>query len=135
MATHLHAWRRRQRTEMVVTLNNTRSQLTDNTKYINRDKISQCTRDQYEEIIEALEISCIFKWPDCQKKSVESFIFIYHQTVNTSIKYIMRGKGMQKYKDECHENFLLYHSTIDSAFRTPEESAVPVYLSYGSRGQ
>jgi hypothetical protein len=26
-----------------------------------------------------------------------------------------------------------YHSTIDSAL--PEESAVPVYLSYGSRGQ
>lgn len=89
------------------------------------------TRGQCEEIIEALEISCIFKWPDCQN-SVESFI--HHRTVNTSTKYIMRGKGMQNIKVKAMR-ISSYHSTIDSAFRTPEESAVPVYLSYGSRGQ
>jgi len=51
------------------------------------------TRGQCEGIIEALEISCIFKWPDGQKNSVESLI--HHRTLNTSTKYIMRGKGMQ----------------------------------------
>jgi len=33
-------------------------------------------------------------------------------------------------KGESHEDFLFYHSTIDSAFMT-RVSAVPAYLSYG----
>ena len=81
------------------------------------------TRGQCEEIIEALEISCIFKWPDGQKNSVESLI--HHRTVNINKIYHARQRGA-KYKGESHENFLLYHSTINSAFRTPE-SAVPVH--------
>jgi len=47
---------------------------------------------------------------------------IYHARQRDA-KYKVKAMGISS-----------YHSTIDSAFRTPEESVVPVYLSYGSRG-